>query len=307
MSASVRLRFGGYQAPESVHNRAARAFGDALRERLGASLEFEQIHSVLELGRGSADLPRMVSDGELDACYLSTVHYSQAVPELAAFELPFLIRDRDAAREALCGAAGARIGETFVAATGLRLLGLWDNGFRHFTNRVRPIRTPADCRGLRIRSQVSAMHAETFRALGFEPIPVDIKVYAAEVAGERFQAQENPLTNTWHFGVHEHHRWITLSSHFFGAMAMFCNAAVYDRWPAEVRAAVDAAAAEATRAQWRMAAGEDDAVLARIDPARNELIRLTEAERAQFIEAVRPVYEKYAGGIDAALLARLSA
>ena len=60
-------------------------------------------------------------------------------------------------------------------ATPFRLLGLWDNGFRHLTNRVRPIRTPADCRGLRIRTQMSELHGEALRALGFVPIPVDVK------------------------------------------------------------------------------------------------------------------------------------
>ena len=305
MTATV-LRFGGYQEPESVHNRAAAHFGKLLEEKLGDRVAFELIGSVLKLGHRSGDLVPMVERGELSFCYMSTVRFSKAAPALQLLELPFVVKDRAAAFKALDGAFGERARQDIDARTACRLLGYWDNGFRHLTNRVRPIRTPADCRGIRIRTQMSELHGEVFRALGFEPLAIDIKEFTEQVGGERIQAQDNPLTNIYHFGVHHYHRYITLTGHFWGASAFVCNAAHYWGWPRDVQGAIDAAAKDATMYQRQLAAAEDAEILAKLDPAKNEVIRLTDAERAAFITAVEPVIEKHRNRLDVGQLSRVT-
>lgn len=254
------LKFGGYQKPASIHNLAATRFGELLRERLGASLDFQLIGDVLALGRKSGDLPGMVESGELSCCYISTVRFTRWVPELAVIDLPFVVRDRATIQRAINGALGAYFQQRFAESSPFRLLGLWDNGFRHLTNRVRPIHAPADCKGLKMRTQMSASHGEALSALGFVAIPADVKEFTEQIGGDRFDAQDNPLTNTYNFGVHKFHRYITMSSHFFGASAMICNAAHYAAWPAEVRAAVDECAVIATAYQHKLA-GEEDVVI----------------------------------------------
>lgn len=290
---TIACRFGGYQEPASIHNRAAVYFAERLRHRLGDCLAFELVGNVLALGYPSGELPSMVERGDLDFCYIATVRFARWVPELRILELPFVVRDRPIAQRALMGQLGERFAQQLSLTSPYRLLGLWDNGFRHFTNRVRVIRTPEDCRGLRIRTQMSDIIATSLATLGFVAVPADIKEFLQEIDGGRYEAQENPLTNTYNFGVHRHHRYITLSGHSFGAAAMVCSRARYERWPAEVRAAVDESAAEATRYQHRLAAAEDDEILAKIDPAQNEIVRLTSSERAQFVAAVQPVIERH--------------
>ena len=292
------LKLGGYQPPASIHNEAGRRFGAALAQRLGDRVGFELIGSVLDLGRASGDLPVMVEHGELAFCYMSTVRFTAWVPDLQLLELPFLIRDRATAWQALDGALGRQFVERMHAATPFRVLGLWDNGFRHLTNRVRPIRRPEDCRGLRIRTQMSELHGEVFAALGFVPIPADIKRFVGEIAGDSFDAHDNPLTNIYTFGVHRHHRHITLTSHFFGASFLIANARQYDGWPDDVRAAVDEAAREATAVQRRLAASEDADVLAKLDPRNNDVVHLTAAEHAAFVAAVEPVLARHRGRLD---------
>ena len=299
------MRFGGYQPPASIHNRAARLFGDRLARRLGDRIAFELIGSVLDLGRNSSDLPVMVETGELSFCYMSTVRFNMAVPELQLLDLPFLVRDRASVWRALDSALGARFIERFEASTPFHALGLWDNGFRHLTNKVRPIRRPEDCRGLRIRTQPTPLHGEVFRALGFEPMAVDIKRFVAEIAGDTFDAHDNPLTNIHTFGVHHHHRHITLSSHFFGASFLLCNAKQYESWPADVRAAVDEAAVEATALQRKLAASEDADVLAKLDPRENEVVHLTPDEHAAFVAAVAPVRAQRERALDPKLFGLL--
>jgi TRAP-type C4-dicarboxylate transport system substrate-binding protein len=301
----LALAFGGYQPPASIHNRAARRFGDLLEESLGSGIAFDLIGSVLDRGRPSGDLPAMVESGELAFCYMSTVRFTPAVPELQLFELPFLVEDRGRAWAALDGELGQRLTRRMHAATPFRVLGIWDNGFRHLSNRVRPIRRPQDCRGLTIRTQMSPLHGEVFRALGFTPIAADIKQFVAEIAGGRFDAQDNPLTNIHTFGVHRHHPYITLTSHFFGVSFLIASERQYRGWPPEVRSAVEAAAAEATALQRQLAAAEDEDVLTRLDPRENDVIELTGEERAAFVAAVQPVLARHRAQLDPELLDHL--
>ena len=306
VAETITLKFGGYQKPASIHNQAALRFGDVLRERLGARIDFQLTGDVLALGRKSGDLPLMVESGELSCCYISTVRFTRWVPELAVIDLPFVVRDRARMQHALNGEVGAFFKRRFDESSPFKLLGLWDNGFRHFTNKVRTIRTPADCRGLKIRTQMSASHGEALAALGFVPIPADIKEFVEQIGGERFDAQDNPLTNIYNFGVHKYHRYITMSGHFFGASAMICNAAHYAAWSEEMRVAVDQAAAIATAYQHQLAAAEDAAIRARLDPRDNEVIQLTPAEHAAFVTAMAPVLARYRGQLDARLFEMLS-
>jgi TRAP-type C4-dicarboxylate transport system substrate-binding protein len=152
---------------------------------------------------------------------------------------------------------------------------------------------------------MSALHGEVFRALGFEPIAVDIKEFVRDIASDRFDAHDNPLTNILTFGVHRHHRYITLSRHFFGASLLVCNASHYQSWPPPVRAAVDEAAATATALQRRLADAEDQDALNRLDPRGNEVIHPTPAEHAAFVAAVQPVVARYRSQLDPRLFAWL--
>jgi TRAP-type C4-dicarboxylate transport system substrate-binding protein len=287
------LKFGGYQEPASIHNQAAGRFGELLKKSLGDRIRFELIGSILKIGRGSGELVPMVESGELTFCYMSTVRFSKAAPELQLLELPFVVKDRATVFKALDGELGETARRRIDSGTKCRLLGYWDNGFRYLSNRVHPIRRPEDCHGIRIRTQMSDLHGEVFRALGFEPIKSDIKEFVEQVGGDRFQAQDNPLTNIYNFGVHNHHRYITLTAHFWGSSAFVCNAAQYLGWPKDVQDAVTAAAKEATACQRQLAAVEDAEIMKKLDPAKNEVIDLTDAERGAFRKAVQPVLDKY--------------
>jgi TRAP-type transport system periplasmic protein len=303
--APIVIKFGGYQKVASIHTRAAAHFGEILKAKLGGRITFELIGDVLALGRGSGDLLPMVERGELSCCYISTVRFTDAVPEFRLLELPFVVKDRRSINSALDGGLGDYLKRRVRDTMPVRVLGFWDNGFRHFTNSVRPIRTPADCRDIRIRTQMSELHAEVFRTLGFQPLPADIKEFVEAIATDKFQAQDNPLTNIYNFGVHNHHRYITLSGHFFGASAFACNAAQYQSWPPDVRAVVEAAALETTALQRRLAAAEDTGVLEKLNPRDNEVLRLTAAEHCAFVDAVRPVIAKYRNELDPQLFAYL--
>jgi TRAP-type C4-dicarboxylate transport system substrate-binding protein len=295
---SFTISLGGYQGPSSINTRAAARFGELLMERAGHRVAFELKGDIHQFGHTSSELPTLVASGELSACYISTLRFASWVPELRIFELPFVVRDRPTVIGALEGALGAHLRERMHERSPYRVLGFWDNGFRHVTNKVRPIRSPADCEGIRIRTQKSAFIGEALCAMGFEPTGTDIKDFVDNIAGDRFDAQENPLTNIFHFNVQRYHRYITLTGHIFGASLLVCNAEQYRSWPTDVQRAVKEAGAEASRFQRALAASEDEDVLKQIDPRENELIRLTDAEHAAFRKAAEPVIARHRPGFD---------
>jgi C4-dicarboxylate-binding protein DctP len=171
------------------------------------------------------------------------------------------------------------------------VLGIWDNGVRHITTNLRPIRTPGDCWGLRIRIQLSEFLEDAFRALGFEPCAMDIKEFLDKVASNDVDAQENPLGVIRDFAFHDHHRYNTLTGHIIGVVLLICNAEIFDAWPADVQHAVLQAAEDATRLQRRLATAEDEGVLAELDNGETEIIRLTAAERQAFEATTAPLIE----------------
>lgn len=287
------IRCGGYQPPSSILNRAAEVLGGGLAARLGNAVRFELDGNIVARGHKAADLLEWVRTGSLELCYFSASYLADAAPDITVLDLPFVVTRRERAYAALDGALGRRLSEALAATRGYKVLGFFDNGFRHLSNAVRPIRTPADCKGLRIRTLFSEVHQEVFRALGFEPVPLDVKDLLAAVRTGAVDAQDNPLTNIYNFGIHEQHRHVTLSSHFWGAAVLLCNGAAFARWPQEVRDAVVAAAGEATTEQRRMAASEDRDALGKLRTAGCEIIDLTDFEREAFVRLAAPVVERY--------------
>jgi TRAP-type transport system periplasmic protein len=292
------LRMGGYQGPASVHNRAAYVLADELAKRTNGAVSLALTEDVTKIGRKSMDLFDMVEGDELDLCYFASSYLVHRVPNLAVFDLPFAIKSRDVIYGLLDGELGEEIKADVAQKTGFTVLGFWDNGFRHFTNRLRPIRTPADCQGLSIRTMNSSVHQDTFRALGFTPGFVDIKEFPAAIRSGKFDAQENPLTNTVNFAVHETHRFITMTGHFCGVSLILANAERIGAMSQEKRKALDAAMKVATQAQRGFAHDEDERCYPILEAAGVELIRSDDFDRAAFEDATAEVLETTARNID---------
>jgi C4-dicarboxylate-binding protein DctP len=285
----IILRLGGYQPSRSVHTRAMHVFADALRARLGNRIDIRYTENVTAEGHKAADLLSMTEGDELDICYFASSYLTARVPSLGVFDLPFHVTDRKAAYALADGATGQALARDVAAATGYAVLSYWDNGFRHISNGRHQIVHPRDCRGLKIRTLDNALHQRVFRALGFEPMTIDVKDLAAAVTEGRVDAQENPLTNLVNFNLQKTHRYVTLTGHFFGVALVLCNRARLAQWPDEVQAAIAAAMSEATAAQRRYATEDDEICLATLKADGVAIVGADEFDRAAFVDAVAAI------------------
>jgi C4-dicarboxylate-binding protein DctP len=257
----ITLHFAGYQPARSVHTSALHALRDGVARRAGGDLSIIVTDSIVAAGHKAADLLRMVASGALDGCYFASSYLAASVPTLGMFDRPFEAGSRDVVFASLDGEAGAALARDIASATPYRALGWWDNGIRHISNAVRPIRTPADCAGLRLRTLDNAQHQAAFRRLGFEPIFIDVADLPRAVADHTVDAQENPLTNMVNFGLHTRHRHVSLTSHLIGVAPLLVNHARFLALPDQLQQVVAEASAESVTVQRRLALAEDEACL----------------------------------------------
>jgi len=288
----VDIKLGGYQPVTSVHNRAAEVLKIELTERVGDDVNF-QVDGNMTLSSGikAFDLPKLVESGNLSMCYFASSYLADRVPEVAIFDMPFVIGSRQKVYQALDGELGKLFEEKFLKEMGVRILAFWDNGLRHFSNRVREIRSPIDCEELKIRSMNSEIHQEFFSSLGFEPVYVDVADLVAQVKSGEIDAQENPLTNTYNFGTYKYHRYITLTGHFYGTAFLMVNESMYDDWSPEIKMAMRESVKVATQKQRNFAEAEDEQILKLLNDCDNIITVLTPAELEVFKSAVKPLVE----------------
>lgn len=291
MSAPPPVHLAGYQGPRSILTASLEAIAAQLAPAFGAgNLRLEA--NITASGETAASLFGSVDGGARQICYIATGYLAARVPELAALDLPFTVRSRSAVFRALDGAAGEVLTKAIEARTGYKVLGFWDNGFRHLTNGVRPIRSPADCTGLSIRTLDSAIYREALAALGFLPRSIDVKDLVRVVQSREVDAQENPLTNTFHFGLHRHHPYVSLTGHFFSALLLVCNRAWFASLSTPQQDALCAGAADATHTQRQQAASEDDSMIHRLREAGAQILPAAELDLAAMQRATRFIVDR---------------
>ena len=291
MASPFKFRIGGYSPPNSTHSYALRQFKESLEKETKGAINISIFWNILDFGYRADDLLSMVECGLLTMCYFSTSYLATSVPELAIIDLPYIFRNEKDAHSALDGALGDFLSKKTEECTGFRVLGYWDNGFRHLSNRLRPVRVPADCNGMRIRLQPNDIHVETFKLLGTIPVPTDLKEGIEKIASHDVDAQENPLANTISYGVTEHHRHVTMSGHFFGARGLYIHKNSFDSWGKEIQSAIKKYARNAIQSQRNLAMRQEIELRAQLEKDGVEVIDFSPEERNDFIKTVKPVLD----------------
>ena len=290
---TIQICMGGYGPATTTHSRALKMIGDRLAEQFGKEVEIKYLWNVMDFGYKSEDVLWMSERGIMTVAYQSTSYLTGRVPELEFIDLPFLFESLEQAREAMDGALGAYITRRIEERIpGYRILGYFENGYRHLSNRLRQIHTPADMKGIKIRSLPSRIHARAYELMGAVPLVMDLRPAIEGLTSGEIDAQENPLANTVDYSVHKLHRYHTLTGHIYLSRGIYCNRAAFESWPQALQEAMQKAVREGVLAQREMAVREERIARKTIEEAGGEIIELTPAERALFVEAVKPLHDE---------------
>jgi tripartite ATP-independent transporter DctP family solute receptor len=217
---------------------------------------------------------------------------SSTVPEFAALGMPFLFADVQKAWTVMDGAIGKELGDK-AAAKGMVLLGLWDNGIRQMSNSKRPIKSPADMKGLKMRTPPDAVTVDIMQSMGADAQQIKFsELYVALQQGV-VDGQENPLTNISSAKLYEVQKYISLSGHKYESTPFLMSKRTWDRMTPADQKVVTEAATEATQLQRRLNKEVDDKLVADL---KAKGVQIDTIDRKAFIDACAPVYTKWTTG-----------
>jgi C4-dicarboxylate-binding protein DctP len=213
------------------------------------------------------------------------------VKEFEAFDMPFIFPDK----KALARVTEGPVGKWFfdkLDSKGIRGLAYWDNGFKEMTAN-KPLHTPADFRGQKMRIQSSKVLDAQFRALGANPqVLAFSEVYSALQTGV-VDGTENTPSNIYTQKMHEVQKHLTVSDHGYIGYAVIVNKNFWDKLPTDIRTELEGAMKEATKYTNTIAQEENEQALEGIKKAgKTTIYHLTAAEKAEWRKAMAPVYKQ---------------
>ena len=295
MAEAIKIRMGGYGPPTTSFSRSLKMIGDALEAQFGDRIDVKYVWNIMDFGYRAEDILWLVEDGILTLGYQSSSYLTDRVPELGFVDLPFLFDRTSAARAAIDGALGRFLAQKIEERVNYRILGWFENGFRHISNRLRTVRTPSDLAGMRIRVLPSEVQARTFELLGAVPLRWDLTEAIAAIKAGTIDAQENPFANTVTYGVHKFHHFHTITNHFYISRPIFLNRTAFDAWPQDLQQAMRDAVKRAVEFQRGLAIEEDREARAAIEREGCEITTLTASGHAAFQAAVAPLLNEARG------------
>lgn len=293
--AAERLRIAGNFPAEHSASRAMEVFKKEVESASNGEIRVD-LFPAMQLG-GATENVDQVRSGSIFALFISAAYFTRSVPEYEAVSLPFLFNTRDQAFTVMNGQVGERLNER-MARLGFVNLGYGELGFRHVTNSQRPIKSLEDFQGLRVRLQPNEVHLQTFRALGANPVAMDVsELYSALQQGV-LDGQENPYSIIASRRFSEVQKHLSDTGHFYDFLTAVANKRRYERLSEKHRAIVDAAMAKAMAWQRQAAADEDQALREQLIEAGMEFTPVSAELRAQLREATKPVVEQIKSRVD---------
>lgn len=276
---------------------AAQRWADLVAERTDGRINM-QLYPGAQLVQGEQTREfTALRRGIIDMAVGSTINWSPQIPQLNIFALPFLMPDYAALDALTQGPVGERLFE-IIEENGVVPLGWAENGFREVTNSVRPIRTPADMEGLKLRVVGSPIFNDVMTALGANPTQMSWADAQPALTTGAVDGQENPLTIYYNLKMHElGQTYITQWGYVADPLIFAVNREVWESFTEEDREIVRQAAIDAGAHGIEVArkglTEDDQSLVEEIEGFGATIVRLTDEGRAAFVEATRPVYEAW--------------
>lgn len=282
------LKLSHCGAIDHHYQKGSLMFKKLVKERTDGAIDVE-VYPLDQLGtqRESVEGAQL---GTVDLVLTSDVLLSTFEPSFGALNLPYLFGDYEDVRKALDGKVGQILSDR-LAQKGLRVLAFWENGFRDITNDKRPINTPEDLNGLKIRTPSGKVFVDSFNNWGANATPMSLgEVYSALQVGT-IDGQENPPAHVLDRKFYEVQDYYSITHHIHVAEPLVISKITWSELSEENQEILKEAAIEV--ANWmRNYVKEENA--AQIEELKTEYgMEVNEADSAAFLEASQPVYEKY--------------
>ena len=291
--AQTELKLGHVGEPGSLIGAAADHFAQLANSRLGGKYKVVTYGSS-QLG-GDKEMMQKLKLGTIDMVEPSTV-MSSIADMFGVFEMPYLVKSRDHMKKIERELFWSKMAPE-AEKKGIKLLAVWENGYRHITNNKHPINTPADLKGLKLRVPEGKWRVKMFQAYGANPSPMKFsEVFTALQTGV-MDGQENPFAQIASAKFYEVQKYLSLTGHVYTPSYVAVGSKKFATLPADVRKIIEDTAKETQAWVYEKAARDDDELLEKM---KKSGIKVNVANKDAFIAASKPVYEEFSKQVPSA-------
>ncbi len=286
-AAQTEIKLGHVGEPGSLLGAAADEFAKRANAKLGGKYKVVSYGSS-QLG-GDKEMLQKLKLGTIDMVEPSTIMSSES-DIFGVFEMPYLVKSREHMKRIENDLFWSKIAPD-AEKKGVKVLAVWENGFRHITNNRHPINTPADLKGIKLRVPEGKWRVKMFQAYGANPSPMKFsEVFTALQTGV-MDGQENPFAQIASAKFYEVQKYLSLTGHVYTPAYLVVGTKKWAAYPADVRKALEDTAKQTQAYVYEKAARDDEELLVRMKKAG---IQVNDANKDAFIAASKPVYDEFA-------------
>ncbi|MEO5670638.1 MAG: TRAP transporter substrate-binding protein [Ramlibacter sp.] len=286
LAQPVELKLGHVGEPGSLFQTSSDEYAKRVNAKLAGKVKVVVFGSS-QLG-GDKEMLQKVKLGTLDMALPSTVMSSE-VDLFGVFEMPYIVKDR---------AHMGRIEQAVFWPTlapeaekkGLKVLAVWENGYRQITNSKQPIKVPADLKGIKLRVPEGKWRLKMFQAYGANPSPMKFSELFTALQTGVMDGEENPLTQIYSAKLQEVQKYLSMSSHVYTPAYLTVGSRHWNTLPADVRKVLEDTAKETQAFVYEAAARDDTALLAKL---KQSGMQVNDVDQEAFVAASKPIYEEF--------------
>ena len=285
-ASKLVIKIGTAVAPDHPENIGARKIKELVERKAGDRVEV-QVFTDNQIG-DQRTMVENLRNGTQEITWVTVGFFGSYEPILNVIESGYLFRDSWHSYKVFDGPMGGEI-RGLVEKHGVKLLGYYEAGLRHITNTVRPINTPADLKGLKIRTPQAKYHLNTLKYMGANPVAMSFGELYTAMQQKVVDGQENPLSNIYKAKFYEVNKYLSLTGHLHLTHMVMYSAKLWEKVPADLQKIVREAVIESQETE-RKAVRDDDATLLKELKAKG--MQVNEADREALRKAVLPLRDE---------------
>lgn len=284
--AQTVLRFASEAARSDPQTAGGEKMNELLKAKTNGALEVK-VFADSSLGNAQAAISS-ARGGTIDIVISGSSNYTGIVPLLGVFDIPFIFKDTAHAYRVLDGKIGQEIMDK-LSEFGLKGLAYWDTGWRELTNSRQPVYTPADVKGLKVRTNGSPAHNETWKLLGANPVPMPIGELYTALEMKTVDSQEQSLGLLYSGKFYEVQKYLSLTKHMYGPLIQVMNLKKFKALP---KADQDILLKASYAGAVAMRKFSNDNAAKFLEEMKQKGVAVNEVDPKPFREKMRPVIEQ---------------
>lgn len=284
--AEITLKFGHVGAPGSLFAASADEYAKRVNSKLKGKVKINVFGSS-QLGKDKTLLKKLLA-GTVDFALPSTV-MSSVIDQFGLFEMPYLVKNRTHMGRIEQQLVWAKLAP-LVEKKGYKILAIWENGFRHITNNIRPIDKPSDLKNIKLRTPSGKWRVKMFKTYGANPSPLSFKEVFQALKTGVFDGQENPFAQIYSAKFNEVQKYLSLTGHVYTPAYVTVGKKKWARLPADIRRALQDIAKGTQAFVYKTAIAMEIDLLSKLKKGG---MKVNTANKKAFVKASGAIYSEF--------------